>query len=454
MRSALWAVLMLGTAMAKGRAAIAEVPPNYAFVDIAAANGCFDQADATVGTAFGINENGRAVVGQATNACVGGFPARSYKRFLNAGTMVDAGTLGGDESAIWAIIDSNRAVGWADTFGPPTVQWPRPAIFQPQGGTPTNLPTVGGAAGDEGVAFDIDASSRIVGASQNQQDIFRASYWQESSPGVWAVTDLGTLPGGVQRAVIWQPSGPGAWTITQLPNLTPGADSVAFDVTNAVVVVGWSETPAGERRAARWEFLGGQWQVTNLGTLGGNSSEAHAVNGTGDIVGTARTGGVGTDHAVVWPAVGVIHDLHSRLCRYLDVDQTDNWILREAWDINEAGHIVGWGVRDSGSPPQPRQRPFLLQPIPCNGDVNGDGVVDIDDLLILLGDWNEACGPSDINNDGVVSILDFLNLLADWACGDATPEPFPADAQQCIGRYWPDVNRVAACITALNFNGP
>ena len=51
------------------------------------------------------------------------------------------------------------------------------------------------------------------------------------------------------------------------------------------------------------------------------------------------------------------------------------------------------------------------------GDVNGDGVVDILDLLQLLGDWG-ACPPpcpSDIDGSGTVDILDLLDLLANWS---------------------------------------
>ncbi|MHC5024790.1 MAG: hypothetical protein ACYTGG_12950, partial [Planctomycetota bacterium] len=50
------------------------------------------------------------------------------------------------------------------------------------------------------------------------------------------------------------------------------------------------------------------------------------------------------------------------------------------------------------------------------GDVNGDGVVDILDLLALLGDWGPCpppC-PSDIDGNGVVDIVDLLGLLANW----------------------------------------
>jgi len=52
------------------------------------------------------------------------------------------------------------------------------------------------------------------------------------------------------------------------------------------------------------------------------------------------------------------------------------------------------------------------------GDLNGDGVVDGADLLILLSQWG-VCGdpndcPADLNGDGVVDGADLLILLGNW----------------------------------------
>ncbi|MHC4219714.1 MAG: hypothetical protein ACYSU7_14835, partial [Planctomycetota bacterium] len=55
--------------------------------------------------------------------------------------------------------------------------------------------------------------------------------------------------------------------------------------------------------------------------------------------------------------------------------------------------------------------------VECPGDVNADGVVNVNDFLQLLAEWGCATGcASDINNDGVVNVNDFLALLADWGC--------------------------------------
>jgi len=53
------------------------------------------------------------------------------------------------------------------------------------------------------------------------------------------------------------------------------------------------------------------------------------------------------------------------------------------------------------------------------GDIDGDGGIDLPDLLALLDAWGpcpEPCAacPADLNGDGVVGITDFLALLAGW----------------------------------------
>jgi hypothetical protein len=47
-------------------------------------------------------------------------------------------------------------------------------------------------------------------------------------------------------------------------------------------------------------------------------------------------------------------------------------------------------------------------------DINGDGVVDVQDLLALLAEWGGTSGPADINGDGIVDVQDLLALLAAW----------------------------------------
>ena len=52
----------------------------------------------------------------------------------------------------------------------------------------------------------------------------------------------------------------------------------------------------------------------------------------------------------------------------------------------------------------------------CPGDVNGDGMVDIADLLDLLAGFGTTDPMLDINGDNIVDISDLLALLADFGC--------------------------------------
>ena len=48
------------------------------------------------------------------------------------------------------------------------------------------------------------------------------------------------------------------------------------------------------------------------------------------------------------------------------------------------------------------------------GDINGDGVVNTADLLVLLGEWGWPCSCADVNYDGIVNVEDLLILLGNW----------------------------------------
>ena len=49
------------------------------------------------------------------------------------------------------------------------------------------------------------------------------------------------------------------------------------------------------------------------------------------------------------------------------------------------------------------------------GDLDGDGAVNVSDLLLLLADWGTCPGcVGDISGDGVVDTNDLLTLLANW----------------------------------------
>lgn len=339
---------------------LADFPPNYNLIDVAAVNGCFDQEASDFGISYGINEAVTRTCGQAENACVNGIPARAFRRNLNNNDMGEMFGIGGEINAAFAILDSNHAVGRGNSPTIP-IQWPRPVFYSSGQGDATNLPTIGGASTDEGVAYDIDTTFRIVGQSENDEADFHATFWEQTSPAssVWVATDLGELTAdtdslargknenndivgwgedsaGVQKAVIWEPSGPGTWSLTALPSLSPTGNSFAYEINDSKVICGWSVTTTPERHAVRWEFVLGSWVITDLGTLpGGNKSEAFAINNDGDVIGQSRVGmSPGSERSFLWSG-GTMHDLNARFCRY-NTDTSANWVLHEAWDFTNS----------------------------------------------------------------------------------------------------------------------
>jgi hypothetical protein len=54
---------------------------------------------------------------------------------------------------------------------------------------------------------------------------------------------------------------------------------------------------------------------------------------------------------------------------------------------------------------------------PCPPDITGDLIVNVDDLLAVIGDWGAPGGPADVTADGIVNVDDLLVVIGAWgAC--------------------------------------
>jgi hypothetical protein len=50
----------------------------------------------------------------------------------------------------------------------------------------------------------------------------------------------------------------------------------------------------------------------------------------------------------------------------------------------------------------------------CIADITGDNMVNVDDLLAIVGYWGSAGPLGDINQDGIVDVSDLLIVVANW----------------------------------------
>ena len=84
--------------------------------------------------------------------------------------------------------------------------------------------------------------------------------------------------------------------------------------------------------------------------------------------------------------------------------------FRIRFDVSDLGNgsIVEAGI--DGVRLKRAADPFICEEV-CPGDLNMDGVVDDGDLLIVVGDWGSNGGISDLNGDGVVEILDLIQIM-------------------------------------------
>ncbi|MCJ7997445.1 autotransporter domain-containing protein [Rhizobium cremeum] len=347
-------------------------------------------------SAVAVSGNGRYVVGEGYTADSG---YRSFLYDATTGTLQDIGqiienhqTLGYDVSDNGAVVGSFLDAD-ADDFA---FRWTSGGGFEKLG-TFAGI-DAGGISSASGVSRD---GKRIVGwasSTEIHSDV-RAFVWVEgattgldANPQMFklggrapdALTLGDDISGNGMFAVGWGEGAGGAtfhairWNLANLIadgtasaedlGVLGGSYSRATGVSDNGVVVGWStlSTPYGVH-AFRWTENGtggpgSNPQMEDLGTLGGTSSEALAVNKDGSIiVGTSDDDETYLEHAFRWTReTGMIYVSDWLLQAGVDVG---GHILSEATGVSDNGSVIVGMMRDDDNPSG--ESPFIARvPVP------------------------------------------------------------------------------------------
>jgi probable HAF family extracellular repeat protein len=127
------------------------------------------------------------------------------------------------------------------------------------------------------------------------------------------------------------------YTITDL-----GANTFPYAINDSGTVVGYVTYPAARNSASyNRAFVRINGIHNEIGTLGGKSSEARAVNNSNQVVGHSLNA-AGNRRAFLWDSTGM-KDLNGVKGPNGQSATTLGWTLSAAYGINSSGQVVGYG---------------------------------------------------------------------------------------------------------------
>jgi len=317
-------------------AAAAQAQPRFKIYDLGTLGGPESSASA-------INERGTIVGFSNHNHLLGEFRAFAWSQ----GTMSDIGGLSKKgESEAYGINGSDVACGSAADAGNQghAVLFTRKGVTDLAARRPDWLDSVANAINDDG---------HVVGTALSTKDFMAHAFlWKGGKPRMLST------PGSSANGINIHDQFVGAiFSMAtlfdhgeQIPLGTLGGSfSEASAINDAGEVTGWGAIPIDQGiHAFRWR----DGAMTDLGTLGGEQSRGDAIAANGDIVGWSHTHGLGGKHAVL-----VQGDTMFDLNDLLDPGTASDWELLEAFDLNDAGYIVGQGTHHG------KFHAFVLKPV-------------------------------------------------------------------------------------------
>jgi probable HAF family extracellular repeat protein len=381
----------------------------------------------------GLNDSG-LVVGRGETSTPGTYHAAIWK--APAYTPQDLGvkTTDGSGNSVASAVNSLGVVVGTTATDSGT------AAFRYTNGTMTLLPNAGPQ--NAGAAYCINAAGIVGGfstdpngqsavlwdANNNYTDLrtalvgIGAGTYPERITGINATEAIGQF--GIGANTVWSfTCNLTTHALALIPRYAGGQSIYATAVNGSNVIVGYGTNPNDSNHldAVRYDATGG---TTLLPAPAGTwiTTRAMAINNGGDVVGWASTTN-SPETAILWKG-GQAHDLNTLYASSIPA----GWILQAATAINTGGAIAGYGLDAAGE-----THAFLLAAPLLPGDADGNGVVDIADLSIILTNFDKSgmgWSQGDFDGNGAVDIADLSNLLTNFdktaAAGaglQAVPEP-------------------------------
>jgi hypothetical protein len=349
--------------------------------------------------------------------------------------------------------DINRGLFvWRFGFPAATFSYPngRPTSVAPTGAsiTFTAAPPPGGSIAPGSVKMrvtPVGGTPRVVTAQSLGGDSYRAAFPALTCGltidyGMFVQTGDGNYedPAGVQRAIVATGvqdtvddacESLGGWLIGGLGDTATSGQWINADPVGTAAQPEDDRTPAGTRCF-----------VTGNGPVGGNIGAADVDGGITSLR-TPIFDGTGAGAQVSYwrwysnnqgaapnadsMPISISNDGGTTWVQLEDVTENANAWVQKTFRIADfvtptATMRLRFDARDlgSGSIVEAAIDDFRVFRYDCTparpADLNGDGVVDGNDLGILLGAWGTAGGPADLNGDGVVDGNDLGRLLGDW----------------------------------------